>query len=131
LLVIVPLFLGLATYIVPLQVGASTVAFPRAAAAAMWTWLLSSGVFVVASFIEGGFGGERAKSVSLTLLALGGLIVALLLGTVSVLTTAITLRTPGMTLDRWRHLDAHASGAVRQHSSHLGRPPLRRRHGLR
>lgn len=100
LLVIVPLFLGLATYIVPLQVGASTVAFPRAAAAAMWTWLLSSGVFIVASFIDGGLGGERAKSVSLTLLSLGGLVVALLLGTLCVLTTAITLRTPGMTLDR-------------------------------
>ena len=100
LLVIVPLFLGLATYIVPLQVGASTVAFPRAAAAAMWTWLLSSGVFIVASFIDGGFGGVRAKSVSLTLFSLGGLIVALLLGTVCVLTTAVTLRTPGMTLDR-------------------------------
>lgn len=100
LLVIVPLFLGIATYIVPLQVGASTVAFPRAAAAAMWTWLLSSGVFIVASFIDGGLGGERAKSVSLTLLSLGGLIVALLLGTLCVLTTAITLRTPGMSLDR-------------------------------
>ena len=100
LLVIVPLFLGLATYIVPLQVGAGTVAFPRAAAAAMWTWLLSSGVFIVASFIDGGFGGDRTKSVSLTILSLGGLIVALLLGTVCVLTTAITLRTPGMTLDR-------------------------------
>lgn len=100
LLVIVPIFLGLATYIVPLQVGASTVAFPRAAAAAMWTWLLSSGVFIVASFIDGGFGGVRAKSVSLTLFALGGVIVSLLLGTVCVLTTAITLRTPGMTLDR-------------------------------
>jgi len=100
LLVIVPLFLGLGTYIVPLQVGASTVAFPRAAAAAMWTWLLSSGVFIVASFIDGGFGGSRDKSVSLTLMALGGLIVALLLGTVCVLTTAVTLRTPGMTLDR-------------------------------
>lgn len=100
LLVIVPLFLGLATYIVPLQVGASTVAFPRAAAAAMWTWLLSSGVFIVASFIDGGFGGDRSKSVSLTLLALGGLIIALLLGTVCVLTTAIALRAQGMTLDR-------------------------------
>lgn len=100
LLVIVPLFLGLATYVVPLQVGASTVAFPRAAAAAMWTWLLCSGVFIVASFIDGGFGGSREKSVSLTLLALAGLVVALLLGTVCVITTAITLRTPGMTLDR-------------------------------
>ena len=37
LLVIVPMFLGLGTYLVPLQVGASTVAFPRAAAAAMRT----------------------------------------------------------------------------------------------
>lgn len=100
LLVIVPMFLGLGTYLVPLQVGASTVAFPRAAAAAMWTWLLSSGVFIVSICIDGGFDGGREKSVSLTLLALGGLIVALLLGTVCVLTTAITLRTPGMTLDR-------------------------------
>lgn len=100
LLVIVPILLGLATYIVPLQVGASTVAFPRAAAAAMWTWLLSSGIFIVSACIDGGLGGGREKSVSLTLLALGGLIVALLLGTVCVLTTAVTLRTPGMTLDR-------------------------------
>ena len=41
LLVIIPLLLGLATYVVPLQVGANTVAFPRAASAALWTWLLS------------------------------------------------------------------------------------------
>ena len=32
LLVAVPLFIGLATYITPLQVGAATIAFPRAAA---------------------------------------------------------------------------------------------------
>ncbi|MEL7210961.1 MAG: hypothetical protein AAGK32_22470, partial [Actinomycetota bacterium] len=31
-LVAIPLFLGLATYITPLQVGADTLAFPRAAA---------------------------------------------------------------------------------------------------
>ena len=32
--------LGLALYVVPLQVGASTIAFPRAAAASFWAWLL-------------------------------------------------------------------------------------------
>src|SRR5215204_3444768 len=37
-LVVMPLFLGLATAIVPLQVGAASIAFPRAAAAALWTW---------------------------------------------------------------------------------------------
>jgi cytochrome c oxidase subunit 1 len=100
LLVIVPLFLGLGTYVVPLQVGASTVAFPRAAAAALWTWLLSSGVLIVANSIDGGLGGGRPRAVSLGLLAIGGLVIALLLGTVCVLTTVITLRTPGMSLDR-------------------------------
>jgi hypothetical protein len=38
-LVVIPLFIGLATAVVPLQVGAPTLAFPRAAAAALWTWL--------------------------------------------------------------------------------------------
>src|SRR5689334_1207473 len=38
LLVVIPFFLGLATVIVPLQVGARSIAFPRAAALALWTW---------------------------------------------------------------------------------------------
>ena len=100
LLVLVPAFLGLGTYIVPLQVGARTVAFPRAAAAAMWTWLLSAGLFIVAVCIDGGFGGGRPEAVSLGMLAIVGLVVSLLTGTICVLTTAVTLRAPGMTLDR-------------------------------
>lgn len=100
LLVAVPLFLGLATYIVPLQVGASTVAFPRASAAALWGWLLSSGVLIVANCIDGGLDGTRPKAVALGLLALAGLVVSLLLGTVCVVTTAIALRTTGLSLDR-------------------------------
>lgn len=57
LLVGVPVMLGLATYIVPLQVGANTVAFPRAAAAALWTWVLSGGLLIVANAIDGGLDG--------------------------------------------------------------------------
>lgn len=100
LLVAVPLMLGLATYIVPLQVGADTIAFPRAAAGALWTWLLSSGVFVVANCIDGGIGGSRPEAVSLGLLSIIGIVLAIVIGTVSVITTAIALRTPGLGLER-------------------------------
>ena len=100
LLVIIPLLLGLATYVVPLQVGANTVAFPRAASAALWAWLLSGGVFIVANAIDGGIGGGREKAADLGLLALLGLILAIIIATVTVMTTAVALRTPGLSLDR-------------------------------
>jgi heme/copper-type cytochrome/quinol oxidase subunit 1 len=100
LLVLIPLLLGLATYVVPLQVGANTIAFPRAAAAALWTWLLSAGVFIVANAIDGGVGGGNEKAVSMVLLAIIGLALSLMLATVCVITTAVALRTPGMSLDR-------------------------------
>ena len=44
---------------------------PATAAAALWTWLLSAGLFIVAATIDGGFGGAREKAVSLEMLALG------------------------------------------------------------
>ena len=100
LLVVVPLMLGILTLIVPLQVGANTVAFPRAASLAFWTWLLSGGVLIVANAIDGGFGGGRREAVDLMLVSLLGVVAAIVLGTVCMLTTAITLRTPGMSLDR-------------------------------
>lgn len=100
LLVLVPLFVGIGTFIVPLQVGARSIAFPRAAAAGLWTWLLSAGLFIVAACIDGGFGGGREKAVSLEMLSVIGLVVALLLGTVCILATVIGLRRPDMTLDR-------------------------------
>jgi cytochrome c oxidase subunit 1 len=100
LLVIVPLLLGLATYLVPLQVGANTLAFPRAASAALWTWVISGGILIVANAIDGGLGGGSDEAVDLGLLAIAGLVLAIVIATVCVITTAIALRTPGMTLDR-------------------------------
>ena len=41
--------MGLALVVVPLQVGSATVAFPRAAAASFWGWLVGSGL-VLASY---------------------------------------------------------------------------------
>jgi heme/copper-type cytochrome/quinol oxidase subunit 1 len=94
-----PLVLGLAVYLVPLQVGASTIAFPRAAALSFWAWLLG-GVIVVISYIaNGGFAGGRANAVDLSLIALAVVVIALLLAAVCVVTTIVTLRTPGLRLD--------------------------------
>jgi heme/copper-type cytochrome/quinol oxidase subunit 1 len=99
-LVVLPLLLGLATAIVPLQVGASTVAFPRASAAAYWTYLVSGGLVVTAYAINGGpFGGE-ADGVALFVAAFVALLAALCVATVSVVTTVLTMRAPGMTLRR-------------------------------
>lgn len=96
----IPLFIGLATAIVPLQVGANTVAFPRAAAAAFWGWLLGSGLLIAAYAIDGGPGGSRFKAVDLSFVGLALVLVSLTLASVCVLTTVVSLRTPGLWLDR-------------------------------
>ena len=100
LLFVVPLFLGLGTYLAPLQVGAATIAFPRAAALAFWGWLAGGATMVAAWFVDGGPGGGTERAVDLSFLALIMVAVSLLLGTVCLLTTIVALRTEGMTLDR-------------------------------
>src|SRR6478736_2527618 len=98
--VVAPLFIGLATAIVPLQVGARTIAFPRAAALAFWAWLVGTGVMVGAYIANGGPGGGNSIAVDLFLVSFGLVVVALVLGAICVATTVLTLRAPGMTLDR-------------------------------
>jgi cytochrome c oxidase subunit 1 len=97
---LVPVVLGLATYVVPLQVGAPEIAFPRNAALAYWTFLVSAGVLVGAYVANGGAGGGSRVGTDLYLLALGALNVATVMALVSVLTTISSLRAPGMTLLR-------------------------------
>lgn len=99
-LFLLPAFLGIAIAVVPLQVGATTVAFPRAAAAAFWTWFLSGGVLLASYAVDGGVAGTDTEGVLLWTVGLGGVVVALVLGAVCVVTTVATLRTAGMTLDR-------------------------------
>jgi cytochrome c oxidase subunit 1 len=52
-LVVVPLVLGLATYLVPLMVGARRIAFPRLAALAFWLYVFG-GVILWGSFLAKG-----------------------------------------------------------------------------
>ena len=96
LLFLVPLLLGIATVVVPQQVGSPEIAFPRGSAAAFWLYLVS-GALHVASFA---IGGDEPAALDLWLLALAGILIATMLALVSLVTTVLTLRAPGMTLLR-------------------------------
>jgi heme/copper-type cytochrome/quinol oxidase subunit 1 len=98
--VAVPLMLGLATAIVPLQIGARSIAFPRAVALSFWAWLAGSGIMVGAYLANGGPGGGNDIAVDLFLAAFGLTVIALLLDALCLAATVLTLRAPGMTLDR-------------------------------
>jgi cytochrome c oxidase subunit I len=99
-LVVLPLLIGLATAVVPLQVGASTVAFPRASAAAYWTYLTAGGLILAAFALDGGPFGNRPDPVALFIAGFIALLVALAVATISVVTTVLALRAPGMSLRR-------------------------------
>lgn len=100
LLFAVPFFIGLATYLVPLQVGSPEIAFPRGSATAYWGYLVSAGLLVGAYAADGGYTGTTPSSVDLYLLSLGVLALSLGLGAVSAVATVLTMRAPGMTLLR-------------------------------
>jgi heme/copper-type cytochrome/quinol oxidase subunit 1 len=104
-LVVLPLFVGLATAVVPLQVGSPSIVFPRAATAAFWGWVVGSGVLLASFITDGGLGSlvegsTDSDAVSLTLLGLGLVVVSLCLASVCIATTVIAARTPGMSLRR-------------------------------
>ena len=99
LLFLIPIFLGFSMYIVPLQIGAGNLAFPRAAAASYWVWLVSAGVLFGAYIGNGGPYGGNSDLVDLHMLAVGGLVVGLLIGAVVIGATAMTMRSPGLYMD--------------------------------
>lgn len=98
-LVVAPLMLGIALAVVPHQIGSRAVAFPRAAALSFWMWLGGAVLLICGYGDNGGIGG-LGKGVSLAVLGLGLSVVGLLLGSVCLAATVMTLRAPGMTLDR-------------------------------
>ncbi|MBW3575092.1 MAG: cbb3-type cytochrome c oxidase subunit I [Actinobacteria bacterium] len=100
LLFLLPCFLGLATYLVPLQVGAPDIAFARGSATAYWTYLIGGGTLLGAYAAGGGVGGFSDVGTDLYLLSLILLSVATVAALLSVLTTVLTLRAPGMTMLR-------------------------------
>ena len=95
-LVVVPLLLGIAIAVVPLQIGARSIAFPRAAALSFWGWLLSGGVLVASYIANGGPFGGNAEAVRLFAVSLIVLLAALVVGAATVAATVVISRAPGM-----------------------------------
>jgi cytochrome c oxidase subunit 1 len=109
-----PILFAFANYIVPLQIGAPDVSFPRLNAFAYWLYLFGSGL-AMAGFITpdgaadfGWFAYAPLNSVVhspgvgadmwIVGLAISGL--GTILGAVNMITTILTLRAPGMTMFR-------------------------------
>lgn len=99
-LFLVPAVIGVATVVLPLQVGSPEIAYPRGAALAYWAYLVSAVLLVGAYAADGGPTGGRTEAIDLHLLALLGLLASTGLALVCLLTTALTMRTAGMSLDR-------------------------------
>lgn len=96
----IPLIIGVATVVVPKQLGAGAVAFPRAAALAYWAYLVGGVLLVVSYLIDGGPGGGNDHGIDLFLASLGLVCVALVLASVTLATTVLAGRPPGMHLER-------------------------------
>ena len=103
-LVALPLFIGIATSIVPLQVGSPSIAFPRLAAASFWAWLVGAIVHIISIFgADGGLGPANAtltEGTLMTITSLGFIIVALLGASLCIAVTVVALRPAGMNLQR-------------------------------
>lgn len=97
---VLPALIGLAIVIVPLQVGSPSIAFPRAAALSLWTWLVSGGIFVASVALDGGVGGGDYEAAALGNISLGVMMASLGLGAVCVATTVLAHRPAGMSLAR-------------------------------
>ncbi|MFM2078524.1 MAG: hypothetical protein RJA49_2414, partial [Actinomycetota bacterium] len=77
-MVMLPLMIGAALSVVPLQLGARSLAFPRLAATGFWAWLIGSVTAIVSIAANGGPNGGNARFVDLftlaTVLAIVGLL---------------------------------------------------------
>ena len=93
LLCVVPLFIGLATAVVPRQIGARSVAYPRLAATAFYTWLVAAGILLASWGIDGGLvpGGQQ-EATELSLLSIGLLAIALAAAAITIIGTVILQR---------------------------------------
>ena len=96
---VAPLFIGIAIAVVPMQIGSKAISFARLAQFGFWAWWFGSGLVLISIIGNGGPNGGNADMVDLFLLGVGLLIVGLLAATISLATTILTSRAPGMSLD--------------------------------
>jgi heme/copper-type cytochrome/quinol oxidase subunit 1 len=97
---LVPLLLGLAVAVVPLQVGARSLAFPRLAMAGFWAWAGGFVVVIVALANNGGPDGTNGDMVDLFFAGFALTAIGLAAAAVPVAVTVLTTRAPGLRMSR-------------------------------
>jgi len=109
-LVVMPLGAAFFNYLIPLQIGARDVAFPRLNAFSYWTYLVG-GAFLYSSFFLGGapnagwfayapLSTEAGSNMAIYAVGLNILGVGSLASAVNFITTILNMRAPGMTFMR-------------------------------
>jgi cytochrome c oxidase subunit 1 len=114
-LFLAPAWIGVGTAMVPLQIGASRLAFPRLQAFALWVLVAGAALIVTSPFADGakvvngwalntplaegkgGFGGDALDLLLLGLMTVG---FALLIAAVNLMVTMVKFRAPGLTQRR-------------------------------
>ena len=97
---IVPLTLGLAIAVVPLQLGARQIVYPRLALTGCYLWLGGLAMTFAALGRNGGFGGGDATAVDLFIASHGLMVIGLAASAGCVAASVLTARAPGMTMRR-------------------------------
>ena len=97
---LLPLAMGLCIAVVPLQLGARSLAFPRLAMSGMWMWLGGLILNVIALANDGGSGGLTSDMVDLYIASIGLMTVGLVASAGAVVTSVLTTRAPGMSMRR-------------------------------
>ncbi len=97
---LMPLSVGLCIAIVPLQLGARALAFPRLAAAGFWMWFGGLVLNVIALIGNGGGLGSDADMVDLFLASLGLMAIGIAAVGSCLVVSVLTTRAPGMTMRR-------------------------------
>ncbi len=111
-LFLLPLWLGLVTALVPLQIGATRMAFPRVHALSLWLFLGGAAMVAAAPLVSDVVGGWTlstpipdgasftGEGIDLLILGLILVAVAAITVAVNVLATVLQLRAPGLTMAR-------------------------------
>ncbi|MDB5932496.1 MAG: ctaD, partial [Polaromonas sp.] len=108
---IMPAFVGFANWMVPLQIGASDMAFARMNNFSFWLLIPAAALMVGSFFLEGGAiaGGwtmypplslQMGPSMDMTIFAIHILGASSIMGAINIIVTILNMRAPGMTLMR-------------------------------
>ena len=116
-----PLAIGIATYVLPLQVGARGVAFPRLGATSYWLYLFGAIILIATFLYEPPEGGTQSlpplssrefletNGIEAWIVGVGLAVTAFVLAAINLITTVRTMRAPGMA---WRRMPIFSFAAT-------------------